>query len=110
MKTPGSVPLQALLLLLGIVLLVRLALSVPSSFLLFQPDLLAAALFLYAPFLHYRRGKAPSWLRIGKAGRNAVALFSLAAGGTLAYFLYTLLPLPPSLAPYEGPRPPLGET
>lgn len=110
MKTPGPVPLQALLLSLGIVLLVRLASSVPSTFLLFQPDLLAAALFLYAPFLHYRRGKTPAWLRVGKAGRNALAFFSLAAGGALAFILYTLLPLPPSLAPYAGPRPPLWET
>lgn len=110
MKRSGSVPVQALLLLLGIVLLVRLASSVPSSFPLFQPDLLAAALFLYAPLLRYRRGNAPSWLRVGNAGRNALAFLSLAAGGALAYCLYTLLPLPPSLAPYAGPRPPLAET
>jgi membrane protease YdiL (CAAX protease family) len=110
LKTPGSVPLQALLLLLGIVLLVRLSISVRSPFVLFQPELLAAALFLYAPFVYYRRGKAPSWLRAGTTGRNVVALLCLAAGGALAYFLYTLLPLPPSLAPHAGPRPPLGET
>jgi membrane protease YdiL (CAAX protease family) len=107
---PGPVPFQALLLFLAIVLLVRLASTHFSSFVLFQPDLLAAALFLYAPFLHYRRGKAPSWLRIGDAGRNVLALLALAAGGALAYYLYTLLPLPPSLSPYAGPRPPLGET
>jgi len=109
LKTTGPVPLQALLLFLGIVLLVRLASMHPSSFLLFQPDLLAAALFLYAPFLYYRRRKAPSWLRVGDAGRNALAALALAAGGALAYYLYALLPLPPSLAPYSGPRPPLGE-
>jgi membrane protease YdiL (CAAX protease family) len=107
---PGPVPFQALLLFLAIVLLVRLASTVPSSFVLFQPDLLAAALFLYAPFLRYRRGKAPPWLRVGDAGRNVLALLALAAGGALAYYLYTLLPLPPSLSPYSGPRPPLGET
>ena len=33
----------------------------------------------------------------------------MAAAGGLAYFLYTLLPLPTSLAPYRGPRPPLWE-
>ena len=110
MKLPGPVPFQALLLFLAIVLLVRLASTHFSSFVLFQPDLLAAALFLYAPFLHYRRRNAPSWLRVGDAGRNVLALLALAAGGALAYYLYTLLPLPPSLSPYAGPRPPLGET
>ncbi len=109
MKKPGSVPFQAVLLFLGIVLLVRLASTHPSSFILFQPDLLAAALFLYAPFLYYRRGKAPTWLQAGNAGRNVLAALALAAGGTLAYFLYAWLPLPPSLAPYSGPRPPLWE-
>jgi len=107
---PGPVPFQALLLFLAIVLLVRLASTHPSSFLLFQPDLLAAALFLYAPFLYYRRGKSPSWLRVGDAGRNVLVLLALAAGGALAYYLYTLLPLPHSLSPYAGLRPPLGET
>lgn len=110
MKMPGPVPVQALLLFLAIVLLVRMTSTHPSSYLLFQPDLLAAALFLYAPFLFYRRGKAPSWLRVGDAGRNGLVLFALAAGGALAYYLYTLLPLPPSLSPSAGPRPPLGET
>ncbi len=110
MKMPGPVPVQAILLFLSIVLLVRLASTHPSSFFLFQPDLLAAALFLYAPFLYYRRGKTPSWLRVGDAGRNVLALLALAAGGALAYYLYTLLPLPPSLSPYAGPRPSLGET
>lgn len=106
----GAVPFQALLLFLGIVLLVRLASTHPSSFPLFQPDLLAAALFLYAPFLFYRRGKAPTWLRAGNAGKNLLVTAALAGGGALAYYLYTLLPLPPALAPYVGPRPPLGET
>ena len=110
MKMPGPVPFQALLLFFAIVLLVRLASTYRSSFVLLQPDLLAAALFLYAPFLRYRRGKAPSWLRFGDAGRNVLALLALAAGGALAYYLYTLLPLPHSLLPYIGPRPPLGET
>jgi hypothetical protein len=107
LKKPGAVPFQAVLLFLGIILVVRLASTHPSSFFLFQPDLLAAALFLYAPFLYYRRGKAPSWLRVGDAGRNALAALALAASGTLAYFLYAWLPLPPSLAPYSGPRPSL---
>jgi membrane protease YdiL (CAAX protease family) len=108
-QSSGRVPVQALLLLLGIVLLVRLASARPSSFVLFQPDLLAAVLFLYAPFLHYRRGKAPAWLRVGDPGRSGLAALALGAGGALAFFLYTLLPLPPSLSPYSGPVPPLGE-
>lgn len=112
MKKPGAVPFQAVLLFLGIVLLVRLASMHTSSFFLFQPDLLAAALFLYAPFLYYyyRRGKAPPWLRFGDAGRNALAALALAASGVLAYSLYALLPLPHSLSPYSGPRPPLEDT
>jgi membrane protease YdiL (CAAX protease family) len=109
-KSPGRIPTQALLLLLGIVLLVRLASIRRSPFFLFQPDLLAAALFLYTPFLHYRRGNAPSWLRGGNAGRSALAVLALGAGGALAYYLYTMLPLPPSLSAFSGPRPPLGET
>jgi len=107
LKKPGAVPIQAVLLFLGIVLVVRLASMHPSSFFLFQPDLLAAALFLYAPFLYYRRGKSPSWLRVGDVRRSALAALALAAGGALAYSLYALLPLPHSLSPYSGPRPPL---
>ncbi|MGE5752559.1 MAG: type II CAAX prenyl endopeptidase Rce1 family protein, partial [Deltaproteobacteria bacterium] len=109
MKTHGPVPYQAVLLCLGIVLLVRLASAHRSSFLLFQPDLLAAVLFLYTPLMQYRRGNAPAWLRIGNAGRSVKAALLLAAGGTLAYLVYARLPLPPALAPYSGPAPPLGE-
>jgi membrane protease YdiL (CAAX protease family) len=106
---PGTFPVQAVLLFLGIVLAVRLASMHSSTSILFQPDLLAAALFLYAPFLYYRRGKAPAWLRLGDAGRSASAAIAMAAGGALSYYLYAMLPLPPSLSPYSGSRPPLGE-
>lgn len=109
MKMPGKVPFQAVLLFLGIVLAVRLATMHSSPSILLHPDLLAAALFLYAPFLYYRRGKTPSWHRVGDPGRSALAALALAAGGALAYSLYALLPLPPYLSPYSGPRPPLGE-
>ncbi|NJD61425.1 MAG: CPBP family intramembrane metalloprotease [Deltaproteobacteria bacterium] len=109
MKTRGPVPFQAVLLFFGIVILVRLASAHPSSFLLFQPDLLAAVLFLYVPFIRYRRGNAPAWLRIGEAGRSAKTALLLGACGALAYLLYARLPLPPALAPYSGPAPPVGE-
>jgi membrane protease YdiL (CAAX protease family) len=109
LKTHGPVPLQAVLLFSGIVALVRLASAHPTAFLLFQPDLLAAALFLYAPLIHYRRGNAPAWLRIGDAGRSAGTALLLGAGGVLAYLLFARLPLPPALAPYSGPAPPLWE-
>jgi membrane protease YdiL (CAAX protease family) len=109
LNTRGPVPFVAVLLFSGIVFLVRLASAHPSSFLLFQPDLLAAALFLYVPLIHYRRGKAPAWLRIEHAGRSARTALLIGAGGILAYLLYARLPLPPALAPYSGPAPPLWE-
>lgn len=101
--------MSAVLLFLGIALVVRAASHYPSSFVLFQPDLLAAALFLYAPFLHYRKGRAPSWTRIGSPVRSVRAGLALGAGAAAAYLLYIRLPLPPPLAPYAGPIPPLGE-
>jgi membrane protease YdiL (CAAX protease family) len=109
LKTHGPVPYRAVLLFLGIVLIVRLASAHPSSFPLFQPDLLAAVLFLYAPLIHYRRGKAPAWLRIGNAGRSAKTALLIAAAGGIAYLLYVRIPLPPALAPYRGPTPSMGD-
>lgn len=109
MKSHGPVPVQAVLLFFGIVFVVRLASAHASPFLLFQPDLLAAVLFLYAPLIHYRRGNAPAWLRIGNTGRSVKTALLLAAAGAFAYLLYARLPLPPALAPYSGPAPPLGE-
>ena len=107
MKKFGPVPLPAVLLFLGIVLVVRLASRHAPPFAFLPPDLLAAVLFLYAPVFHYRRGKAPSWLRLEDAGKSARTLLALAAGGVVAYLVYARLPLPPSLTPYAGPVPPL---
>ncbi len=109
MKKIGPLPLPAILLFLGIALAVRLASRYAPMFAFLPPDLLAAALFLYTPILHYRRGKAPSWLLVGDAGKSARTLLALAGGGALAYVAYMNLPLPPSLAPYAGPAPPLAD-
>ncbi|MBF8260138.1 MAG: Abortive infection protein [Actinobacteria bacterium] len=109
MKKPGPVPVPAVLLFLGIAVVVRLASRHAPIFAFLSPDLLAAVLFLYAPFFHYRRGMTPSWLNISNAGRSARLALALAAGGALAYFLFTRLPLPPTLVPYAGPPPPLPE-
>jgi len=108
-KAEGSVPGAAILLFLGIALLLRLASRYATPYVPLQPDILAAALFLYAPLLHSRRGRPPAWVRVGDAQASVRAGIALAAAGGLAYFLYTLLPLPPSLAPYRGERTPLGE-
>ncbi len=105
MRKPGPFPYPAVLLFLGIVALVRVTSRNLPSFALLQPDLLAAALFLYAPLLHYRPGMPPSWIRIGDARKSAIAGIALAAGGTLAYAAFARLPLPPFLAPFGGQSP-----
>ncbi len=109
MKKPGPVPVPAVLIFLGIAVVVRLASRHAPIFAFLSPDILAAVLFLYAPFFHYRRGRAPSWLNVGDAGKSARLALALAAGGALAYFLFTRLPLPPFLIPYTGSTPPLPE-
>ncbi len=95
MRPPGSFPIQAFLLFTGIVLALRLSTHYPSGFPLLQPDLLGAALFLYAPFLYYRKGRAPSWTRLGDAKRSATLFLALGMGGALAYLLVSALPLSP---------------
>jgi len=102
----GSFPIQAILLLTGIVLALRLVTRHPSGFLLFQPDLLGAALFLYTPFLYYRRGRAPSWIRLSDAKRSGALILALGAGGALVYLLVSSLPFPLFPPPGErtGPR------
>lgn len=109
MRKPGPFPLPAFLLFAGIVVLVRVASRELPPFALLQPDLLAAGLFLYAPLLHYRLGKAPAWIRPVDVRKSAIAAVALAAAGTLAFAAFGRLPLPPSLAPYGGQPPPLVE-
>jgi membrane protease YdiL (CAAX protease family) len=93
-RPPGAFPLPAILLFAGIVLVLRLVSRYSSPFPLFQPDLLGAALFLYAPFLYYRRGRAPTWTRLANVKQSVVFFLTLGAGGALAFFLVSALPLP----------------
>ncbi len=108
MRTPGPVPSQAILLFTGIVFALRLAAHYPFRSPLLQPDLLGAALFLYAPFLHYRKGHAPSWTRPGNLKRNATLFLALGAGGALVFFLVSSLPFSPFPSFPEAEAPPLG--
>ena len=94
MRPPGSLPIPAILLFAGIVLVLRLASRYPSPFPLFQPDLLGAALFLYAPFLYYRRGRAPTWTRLADGKQSVVFFLALGAAGALGFLLVSALPLP----------------
>lgn len=107
MRPPGSFPIPALLLFAGIVLVLRLASRYLSPFPLLQPDLIGAALFLYAPFLHYRRGKAPTWTRLGDVKQSVVFFLALGAAGALAFFLVSALPLPFFPRPSGAETPPL---
>jgi membrane protease YdiL (CAAX protease family) len=102
-------PATALLSFLAIVIAVRIASRYSSTFPLFRPDLLAAVLFLAVPLQHYGKDRKASWLEVADLRKSAIAGFGLAAAGGLAFLAYSLLPLPPLLSPYPGPRPPLGE-
>jgi membrane protease YdiL (CAAX protease family) len=107
-RPPGSFPIPAILLFAGIVLVLRLVSRHPSPFPLFQPDLLGAALFLYTPFLYYRRGRAPTWTRLADVKQSMVFFLALGAGGALVFFLVSALPLP-LFPPSAGAGiPPLG--
>ncbi len=108
MRTPGPFPSQAILLLTGIVVVLRLAAHYPFRSPLLQPGLLGAALFLYAPFLHYRKGRTPSWTRPGNLKRDAALFLALGAGGALAFFLVSSLPFSPVPSFPEAEAPPLG--
>ena len=83
-------------------LALRLAAAFPPRFPLFQPDLLGAALFLYAPFLHYRKGRAPSWVRLEDPKRSAALFLSLGAVGAAAFLLASALPSFPFPPPPES--------
>ena len=106
----ADLPGRALLAFAGIILVVAVASRWRSSFVLLQPDTLAAALFLYVPLFHYRRGPVPSWLRAGDLRRSALAFLALLLGGAAVYFVYASLPLfPGGAAPRAAGMPPAGE-
>src|SRR4030066_2266655 len=102
----GSFPIKATLLFTGIVLVLRLATYYPSRFPLLQPDLLGAAMFLYTPFLFYRRGRTPSWTRLTDGKRNVVLFLALGGGGAMAFLFLSALPLPPFSTPHAAEVPP----
>ncbi len=103
-------PVRALATWAGIVLVVALVSRLHPRAGLIRPDVVAAALFLYVPLFHYRRGPAPSWSRVGDLHRSVIVLAGLVLAGAAGYFLYSRLPLPPSLAPPRGASmPPAGE-
>ena len=106
MRSPGSFPIKAILLFTGVVLALRLATHYPSP--LLQPDLLGAALFLYAPFLHYRKGRVASWTRVADAKRSAVHFLALGTVGALAFLLFSLSPFSPFPAFHGAGTPSLG--
>ncbi len=106
----ADLPGRALLAFAGIILVVAVASRWRSSFVLLEPDTLAAALFLYVPLFHYGRGPLPSWLRAADLRRSAVVLPALLLGGAAVYFVYASLPLPPgAAAPRAAGMPPAGE-
>ncbi len=94
-----ELPGKAIAAFAGIVLVAAIASRRPSSFVLVQPDVIAAALFLYVPLFHYRRGPAPSWVKAGDFRRSATVLIALLLGGAAAFFIYASLPVPPGAAP-----------
>ena len=106
---PRAVPLRAILLFLAVVALLRIASAHPPRSILLQPDILGAALFLYTPFLHYRRGRAPSWISPGDLRTGLRLLLGAATAGTALYLLAARIPgvLPPA-APAAS-LPPLWE-
>lgn len=79
----------------GAVLALRLATRYLVGVPLLQPDILGAALFLYLPFLHYRKGRAPSWTRLSGVKRSAALFLALGTAGAAAYFLVSVSPFSP---------------
>ncbi len=104
-----AVPIRAILIFLAVVFLLRAASAYPHRSILLQPDLLGAALFLYTPFLHYRRGRRPAWTAPGEPRTSLFLLAGVATAGAAAFFLAARIP---GLLPAPDPAdslPPLWE-
>lgn len=108
MRSHGSFPIQAILLFTGVVLALRLATHYSFRFPLLQPDFLGAALFLYVPFLHYRKGRVASWTRLADVKRSVVLLLALGTVGAIAFLLVSLSPFSPFPASHGSGSPSLG--
>jgi len=105
-----DLPGKAILTCAGIILAVALASRRPSSIVLFHPDTIAAALFLYLPVFQYWRRPAPAWIRTGDLRRSAAVFAGLLAAGAAVFLLYASLPLPAGIAPPRAvAMPPAGE-
>lgn len=104
-RHPRAFPLRAILVFLAVVVLLRIASAHPPRSILLQPDILGAALFLYTPFLHYRRGRGPSWVAPGDLRTGLPVLLGAATAGTAAFFLAARIPgfLPPAALPASLP-------
>lgn len=101
-------PVGPILLLAAIVVLVRAAALPRNPVAVLRPDFVAAALMLYTPLLHYRGGRAPSWIRLGNIRRSLLVTGALLSGGAVLFFLYLALPLPEAFRPPPGPIGPAG--
>lgn len=105
-----DLPGKAILTCAGIILAVALASRRPSSIAFFQPDTIAAALFLYLPVFHYWRRPPPTWIRTGDVRRSAAVFAGLLLAGAAVFLLYASLPLPAGAAPPRAvAMPPAGE-
>jgi membrane protease YdiL (CAAX protease family) len=96
-------PIGPILLLAAIVVLIRIAALPRDPFILLRPDFVAAALMLYTPFLYYRGGRAPSWIRPGSVRKSLLAAGALLASGTALFLLYLTLPFPEAFRPPADP-------
>ncbi|HBO68992.1 MAG TPA: hypothetical protein DD658_02135 [Deltaproteobacteria bacterium] len=104
-RRPGPLPLRAILLFLAVVIVLRVASAWPAVTVWLHPEILGAALFLYTPFLHYRRGRPPAWTAPGDRGTGFRILAGTAAAGAAVYLAASRLPgvLPPPLPPEALP-------
>lgn len=108
-RRPGPLPLRAIFLFLVVVTALRAASSWPLGTVWLPPEILGAALFLYAPFLHYRRGRTPAWTALGDRGTSLRILAGTASAGAAVYLAASRLPgVLPSPLPPEA-LPPLWE-